>query len=146
MATDQIDTEANRQKWHGDKKRMAHVTSERAMRMATQKIKVGASEKGLPCPSCAASGARVIDSRTRSSARWIARRRVCVSCDHRFTTYESAEHPVKSAEIANIRTAHLDELIGRLKEAIEEYEHTRMHPTETWAEPLTNDHALSSDD
>jgi transcriptional repressor NrdR len=40
----------------------------------------------LKCPHCGASDSRVID--TRSSGERIRRRRECLSCQERFTTYE----------------------------------------------------------
>ena len=43
------------------------------------------------CPSCGATGTRVIDSRPAESGGAIRRRRQCEVCDHRFTTYERLE-------------------------------------------------------
>jgi len=42
----------------------------------------------MRCPRCGHSEDRVIDSRTSKSGDVIRRRRVCVSCEHRFTTRE----------------------------------------------------------
>jgi len=43
------------------------------------------------CPFCNANDTRVIDSRLVGEGDQIRRRRECVSCKERFTTYESAE-------------------------------------------------------
>jgi transcriptional repressor NrdR len=40
------------------------------------------------CPSCGASDSRVVDSRTVSRIGSIRRRRECLACQRRFTTYE----------------------------------------------------------
>lgn len=43
------------------------------------------------CPSCAAADTRVVDSREAEEGSAIRRRRVCDSCDERFTTFERSE-------------------------------------------------------
>lgn len=43
------------------------------------------------CPKCSNLDTKVIDSRLTNSSREIRRRRVCLSCEHRFTTFERAE-------------------------------------------------------
>ncbi len=43
------------------------------------------------CPFCSAPDTRVIDSRLANDGVQVRRRRECVSCNERFTTYESAE-------------------------------------------------------
>jgi transcriptional repressor NrdR len=43
------------------------------------------------CPFCSAPDTRVIDSRLSNDGGQVRRRRECVSCSERFTTYESAE-------------------------------------------------------
>lgn len=43
------------------------------------------------CPFCAATDTKVIDSRLVSDGHQIRRRRECVECHERFTTFESAE-------------------------------------------------------
>ena len=45
----------------------------------------------MHCPFCAAVDTRVIDSRLVSEGNHVRRRRECVTCEERFTTYESAE-------------------------------------------------------
>lgn len=43
------------------------------------------------CPFCSAPDTRVIDSRLANDGDQVRRRRECLSCNERFTTYESAE-------------------------------------------------------
>jgi len=45
----------------------------------------------MHCPFCSAPDTRVIDSRLSNDGDQVRRRRECVSCSERFTTYESAE-------------------------------------------------------
>jgi transcriptional repressor NrdR len=43
------------------------------------------------CPYCSANDDKVIDSRSSEGGRVIRRRRQCLKCDKRFTTYERVE-------------------------------------------------------
>ena len=45
----------------------------------------------MHCPFCSAEDTKVIDSRLVSDGDQVRRRRECVSCRERFTTYEIAE-------------------------------------------------------
>ena len=45
----------------------------------------------MHCPFCSEPDTRVIDSRLSSDGNQVRRRRECVACTERFTTYESAE-------------------------------------------------------
>ncbi len=45
----------------------------------------------MRCPFCSTDDDRVIDSRPVKEGRAIRRRRECLKCGHRFTTYESIE-------------------------------------------------------
>ena len=45
----------------------------------------------MRCPFCGAQNTRVIDSRLSGDGDQIRRRRECLSCHERFTTYEEAE-------------------------------------------------------
>lgn len=45
----------------------------------------------MNCPFCNRDDTKVIDSRLITSGRQIRRRRECLDCAERFTTYESAE-------------------------------------------------------
>ncbi len=45
----------------------------------------------MHCPFCGATETKVIDSRLVAEGNQIRRRRQCLTCDERFTTYETAE-------------------------------------------------------
>lgn len=45
----------------------------------------------MKCPHCSASETKVIDSRINQTSDITRRRRQCLSCDGRFTTYERVE-------------------------------------------------------
>ena len=45
----------------------------------------------MRCPKCGCQDDKVIDSRSSREGATIRRRRECVSCGHRFTTYEVME-------------------------------------------------------
>lgn len=47
----------------------------------------------MKCNHCNAVDTKVIESREVSGSDAIRRRRSCVTCQHRFTTYERIEHP-----------------------------------------------------
>jgi transcriptional repressor NrdR len=46
----------------------------------------------MRCPKCGGQDDKVIDSRASKEGSVIRRRRECLSCSHRFTTYEEIEH------------------------------------------------------
>ncbi|HSM34880.1 MAG TPA: transcriptional regulator NrdR [Longimicrobiales bacterium] len=45
----------------------------------------------MRCPFCAETEDRVVDSRTSREGRAVRRRRECLACERRFTTYEYVE-------------------------------------------------------
>jgi len=49
----------------------------------------------MRCPFCGANKDKVIDSRSAEQGRVIRRRRQCLGCDRRFTTYERLEETVR---------------------------------------------------
>lgn len=46
----------------------------------------------MRCPKCGCQEDKVIDSRASREGATIRRRRECLSCSNRFTTYEEIEH------------------------------------------------------
>lgn len=47
----------------------------------------------MRCPKCHTDDSKVIESRDASDGDTIRRRRECLQCRHRFTTYERVERP-----------------------------------------------------
>ena len=46
----------------------------------------------MRCPKCGCQDDKVIDSRASREGATIRRRRECLGCNHRYTTYEEIEH------------------------------------------------------
>jgi len=46
----------------------------------------------MRCPKCGCQDDKVIDSRASREGATIRRRRECIQCGYRFTTYEEVEH------------------------------------------------------
>jgi transcriptional repressor NrdR len=49
----------------------------------------------MKCPFCKADNDRVVDSRSSEGGAAIRRRRECLECKRRFTTYEKAEREIR---------------------------------------------------
>ena len=47
--------------------------------------------RGVRCPACGSFDDKVIDSRQADDGSSIRRRRACISCEHRYTTFERLE-------------------------------------------------------
>lgn len=92
----------------------------------------------MRCPFCGTQDTKVIDSRLASEGDQVRRRRECISCGDRFTTYETAElvmpriikrdgsretfneeklraGVVRSLEKRPVDTESVDALIGRIR-------------------------------
>jgi transcriptional repressor NrdR len=50
------------------------------------------------CPKCSSDDTKVLESRLSDGGRSVRRRRSCVKCNHRFTTYEKEEVVVFSIQ------------------------------------------------
>jgi transcriptional repressor NrdR len=48
--------------------------------------------RGMNCPACRADETKVVDSRDAEEGTAVRRRRQCLACSHRFTTYERVDH------------------------------------------------------
>ena len=53
---------------------------------------VGGYHGVVRCPSCQVDDTKVVDSRLAEEGTAIRRRRECVGCSHRFTTFERVDH------------------------------------------------------
>jgi transcriptional repressor NrdR len=47
----------------------------------------------MKCSQCGAEDTKVIESRDVAEGQAVRRRRACISCEYRFTTYERVERP-----------------------------------------------------
>lgn len=64
----------------------------------------------MHCPFCTAQDTKVIDSRLVGSGSQVRRRRECVSCRERYTTYEAAELVMPRIVKADGRRMPFDEI------------------------------------
>ena len=65
----------------------------------------------MQCPSCQNTDSRVLESRAADAGRSVRRRRECLICDFRFTTYERVE----TAPITVIKRNGNREIFSRSK-------------------------------
>jgi transcriptional repressor NrdR len=65
----------------------------------------------MKCSQCSSDDTKVIESRDVSENTAIRRRRECVNCQHRFTTYERLERP----QLIVVKNTGLTELYDREK-------------------------------
>ncbi len=65
----------------------------------------------MQCPSCQNTDSRVLESRSADSGRSVRRRRECLNCDFRFTTYERIE----TTPITVLKKSGAKELFNRSK-------------------------------
>ena len=66
---------------------------------------------GVQCPSCQNTDSRVLESRAADGGRSVRRRRECLNCEFRFTTYERVE----TAPITVIKRNGNREIFSRSK-------------------------------
>jgi len=75
----------------------------------------------MKCSQCGAEDTKVIESRDVAEGQAVRRRRACISCEYRFTTYERVERP-QLIVVKNDGTRQLfnrDKLLGGLYSACE---------------------------
>jgi transcriptional repressor NrdR len=75
----------------------------------------------MRCPFCSAEDTKVIDSRLANEGDQVRRRRECLTCSERFTTYESAElHMPKIVKSSGVRESfHEEKLRSGIVRALE---------------------------
>jgi transcriptional repressor NrdR len=74
----------------------------------------------MRCPSCGTDKDKVVDSRAGEKGHVIRRRRECLHCGRRFTTYERVEEQVKITVVKKDRTRvpfNREKLLGALRKA-----------------------------
>src|SRR6478672_760757 len=85
------------------------------------------------CPKCGELEDKVVDSRLSKNGRSIRRRRECISCSHRFTTYEEIER----VELRVIKTDGSSEPFDKQKilSGLEKPVSGGPSPTSSWRTP-----------
>ncbi|HZI84470.1 MAG TPA: transcriptional regulator NrdR [Casimicrobiaceae bacterium] len=82
----------------------------------------------MKCPFCGSADTQVVDSRVSEAGDSIRRRRRCVACQKRFTTYENAELRLPQVVKQNGTRADFD--VGRIRNGFQRALHKRPVPTE----------------
>lgn len=95
----------------------------------------------MKCPQCQNDTSKVIESRDVASGESVRRRRECLSCQHRYTTYERLERPAltvikkdgtrqmysrdklvsglqKACEKTTITNEQFEQLVGRIERSL----------------------------
>ncbi|WP_162045725.1 transcriptional regulator NrdR [Vibrio taketomensis] len=75
----------------------------------------------MHCPFCTETDTKVIDSRLVADGHQVRRRRQCLTCNERFTTFETAElvMPRVIKSNGNREPFNEDKMIGGLQRALE---------------------------
>ncbi len=90
----------------------------------------------MRCPRCGEDNDRVLESRQSATANSIRRRRECLSCSYRFTSYERIEEqPLMVIKRSGVREP-FD--ISKIARGLERSLEKRPVPAETVAEILTS--------
>jgi transcriptional repressor NrdR len=82
----------------------------------------------MKCPFCASTETQVIDSRVSEPGSSIRRRRRCMSCHKRFTTYETVELRLPQVVKTNGTRADFD--VQKVRNGFQRALHKRPVPTE----------------
>jgi len=82
----------------------------------------------MKCPFCGHPDTQVVDSRVSEDAESIRRRRRCLACDKRFTTYETVELRMPQIVKASGNRAEFDD--AKLRTSFTRALHKRPVPTE----------------
>jgi len=82
----------------------------------------------MHCPFCQHSDTRVIDSRVSETGDAIRRRRKCLACDKRFTTFETVE--MRMPQVVKSNGTRLDFNVEKIRTGFNRALHKRFVPTE----------------
>ena len=82
----------------------------------------------MKCPFCSSADTQVIDSRVSDAGDSIRRRRRCMACQKRFTTYENVELRLPQVVKSDGSRADFDE--RRIRVGFQRALHKRPVPTE----------------
>ncbi len=75
----------------------------------------------MHCPFCSEHDTKVIDSRLVADGHQVRRRRQCLACNERFTTFETAElvMPKVIKSNGNREPFHEEKMVGGIQRALE---------------------------
>lgn len=78
--------------------------------------RAGSNKGGYRCPECRSYDTHVVDSRTPGTVDYKCRRRECLACSHRFTTYELSEAEYKRLITARRFAQSAEKLLYELRD------------------------------
>ena len=74
-------------------------------------------DSGLRCPAChVRAGNTVVDSRANDDGSWVRRRRECLACQARFTTYELGVDLREKLDLFDAQHTRANEIAAELRE------------------------------
>ena len=73
----------------------------------------------MKCPYCGFKESKVVDSRPAEEGNSIRRRRECLSCSKRFTTYETVESLLRACEKRPVSVAQLEKLGEEIEQELQ---------------------------
>jgi transcriptional repressor NrdR len=82
----------------------------------------------MKCPFCGSLDTQVIDSRVSETGDAIRRRRKCLACDKRFTTFETVE--MRMPQVVKSNGTRLDFNVEKIRSGFNKALHKRFVPTE----------------
>jgi transcriptional repressor NrdR len=82
----------------------------------------------MKCPFCASNETQVIDSRVSEPGDSIRRRRRCLGCQKRFTTYETVE--LRLPQVVKTNGTRSDFDVAKIRNGFQRALHKRPVPTE----------------
>jgi transcriptional repressor NrdR len=82
----------------------------------------------MKCPFCGALETQVIDSRVSETGDAIRRRRKCLACDKRFTTFETVE--MRMPQVVKSNGTRTDFTVDKIRSGFTKALHKRFVPTE----------------
>ena len=82
----------------------------------------------MKCPFCGSLETQVIDSRVSETGDAIRRRRKCMACDKRFTTFETVE--MRMPQVIKGNSTRIDFNVEKIRTGFNRALHKRFVPTE----------------
>jgi len=90
----------------------------------------------MKCPFCSVADTQVIDSRVNEAGDSIRRRRKCLKCEKRFTTYENADLGLPAVVKQDGKREDFNQ--EKLKQSFSRALHKRPVPTEFVDQAISN--------
>jgi transcriptional repressor NrdR len=82
----------------------------------------------MKCPFCGSDDTQVVDTRANLEANTVRRRRKCVTCEKRFTTYETVE--LRMPQVVKSDGSRADFDVQKIRVGFQRALHKRPVPTE----------------